>query len=1065
MDVPDTEEPEETQPQSLLRLTKEDVAGEISFWSTSVYCYVLGANPPSNVITGFLKRVWQAYGVDRVSFLPNGIFLVRFKSKEHQQMVLKNGHLQFDNKPVIINEWKPDSELLKHDVSRIPLWMKIYGLDIKFWGANCLKKICGGVGSFIRCDEATANKAFLGYARLMVEVTIGQTFPTELQFIDENDNIQKVRVVYDWLPTTCSSCQGMGYTEDRTQQPKHVPPQVPQRPKKVVAQTAKEPSPPQRVQTPVVVRRTAPITDSVPVVEHHHKGGRIWLIWEPSMFCVDVKDVTAQSIHVEVTDRGRGCTYWMTLVYGFNKAADRDSLWGKLRTYASLINGPWLVCGDINAIMANDERIGGASITSAEIRPMVNAMFDCNFCANFLPEGLFDHCPCLINLDVVGDKKKAPFKYFNMWSMAEGFEDVTKLRADPLNVELCNAERICAQEVVFLTKARMDFLKQKAKVAWVKEGDASTFFFHASIKRMRGRNRVYQIKDMHGRLCTKSEDIKAAFEEYYVSLLGTSNQEIRLAMFDILGTKAPGPDGFSSQFFKDSWNVVGKDVIKAIQSVFRSGQLLKQCNNTLITLVPKMEIHKNVLQFRPIACCNTIYKCLSKVICNRLSKILPDLVSPSQSAFIRGRDIVGNILICQDLIRLYKRKSCSPRMMMKLDMQKAYDSIEWSFVEEMLRALDFPELMVSLLMQCVTTPSYSIALNGEVFGFFKGQRGLRQGDQLSPLLFTLCLEYLSRILLTTQKMQNFRFHPLCKRIGLTHLCFADDLILFCKGDRASIELMINAFHFFSKASGLKLNKGKSNFYANGVDEGILKEVETVIGMCRGSVPFKYLGVTVSPKRISIGAWAPDISLMLGELEPGSSPALVAWEKVCSSKKHGGLGLKNLHYWNCAAVGKYVWWIENKEDHLRVKWVHVIYIKGKVWKDYSPPINSSWAWRKICQTKNILKDSIWDQNISYSIKRGYEWLVPANPTVPWYRWSLNNWIMHKHGFICWLAAQGHLLTQDRLNMMLITQTNCCYLCVPRSPLFTLVDKVEMQEYMSEEDNWNDPGCFNLSLVDG
>ncbi|XP_074297198.1 uncharacterized protein LOC141627896 [Silene latifolia] len=466
-----------------------------------------------------------------------------------------------------------------------------------------------------------------------------------------------------------------------------------------------------------------------------------------------------------------------------------------------------------------------------------------------------------------------------------------------------------------------------------------------------------------------------------------------------------------------SWNVVGKDVIKAIQSVFRSGQLLKQCNNTLITLVPKKNIPDNVLQFGPLPICNTIYKCLSK---------------------------------------------------------KAYDYIEWSFVEEMLRALDFPEMMVSLLMQCVTTPSYSIALNGE-------------------------------------KMQNFRFHPLCKRIGLTHLCFADDLILFCKGDRASIELMINAFHFFSKASGLKLNKEKSNFYANGVDEGLLKEVEVTTGMCRGSVPFKYLGVTVSPKRLSIGdctclvdnvidrikgmgtrhlSYAGRVVLIKDVLstlhnywgrifilpktvikrieavcrdflwhgrEPESSPALVAWERV---------------------FGKYVWWIENKEDHLWVKWVHAIYIKGKVWKDYSSPINSSWAWRKICQTKNILKDCIWNQNTGYSIKMGYDWLVPVNPIVTWYPWSLNNWIMPKHGFICWLAAQGHLLTQDRLNMMHISQTNCCYLCglvpenhdhlfflFPRPELFALVDKVEMQEFMSKEDSWTDFGCFNISRVDG
>ncbi|XP_074303054.1 secreted RxLR effector protein 78-like [Silene latifolia] len=139
--------------------------------------------------------------------------------------------------------------------------------------------------------------------------------------------------------------------------------------------------------------------------------------------------------------------------------------------------------------------------------------------------------------------------------------------------------------------------------------------------------------------------------------------------------------------------------------------------------------------------------------------VLPDIVSPSQGAFIKGRDIVGNILICQDLIKLYKRRSCSPRAMMKIDLQKAYDSVEWEFVGHMLEALGFPEKICRLVMQCITTPSYSLSLNGESFGFFRGRRGLRQGDPLSPLLFTVCLEYLSRVLMVVQKHSRFKFHP------------------------------------------------------------------------------------------------------------------------------------------------------------------------------------------------------------------------------------------------------------------------------------------------------------------
>ncbi|XP_074278397.1 uncharacterized protein LOC141601988 [Silene latifolia] len=135
-------------------------------------------------------------------------------TKDQQQTVLKNGHLIFDNKPVIIKEWTPDAELLKHDVSRVLIWMKIYGLDLKFWGIDCLKKLSGAVGQFVKCDDATATRAFLGYARVMIEVQIGQQFPSELSFIDEVGRVQSARLVYDWLPSTCTVCHGMGHTTD-----------------------------------------------------------------------------------------------------------------------------------------------------------------------------------------------------------------------------------------------------------------------------------------------------------------------------------------------------------------------------------------------------------------------------------------------------------------------------------------------------------------------------------------------------------------------------------------------------------------------------------------------------------------------------------------------------------------------------------------------------------------------------------------------------------------------------------------------------------------------------------
>ncbi|XP_074291686.1 uncharacterized protein LOC141618470 [Silene latifolia] len=244
--------------------------------------------------------------------------------------------------------------------------------------------------------------------------------------------------------------------------------------------------------------------------------------------------------------------------------------------------------------------------------------------AHFLPEGLFDHCPCLIQFHHEGGRKGVPFKYFNMWFMLDNFkqmdnfsdiENITqvtelslqefqkKLRTDPLNEGLCASEAACAKELVFLKKARAQYLLQKSKEQWMEEGDENTAFYHNSIKHRRMKNRVNQVKTQNGILCQTQQHIHDAFQDFYVNLLGSSkpvapinhgivrkgacltiehkklllqpvtDEEVRAVMFSIPGTKAPGPDGYSSQFFKDTWAIVGKDVIKAVRSVFTSGKL------------------------------------------------------------------------------------------------------------------------------------------------------------------------------------------------------------------------------------------------------------------------------------------------------------------------------------------------------------------------------------------------------------------------------------------------------------------------------------------------------------
>ncbi|GKB00051.1 RNA-directed DNA polymerase, eukaryota, reverse transcriptase zinc-binding domain protein [Tanacetum coccineum] len=287
------------------------------------------------------------------------------------------------------------------------------------------------------------------------------------------------------------------------------------------------------------------------------------------------------------------------------------------------------------------------------------------------------------------------------------------------------------------------------------------------------------------------------------------------------------------------------------------GKLLGEVNANLISLVPKVQNPDKVSEFRPIACCNVIYKCISKIITNRLKRVLGRLVHESQSAFIAGRRITDNILLARELFKGYNRKQKIKNVTFKIDLQKAYDTIDWNFLRVVLEQFGFPKMMVEWIIVCVSTTKFSININGEREGYFSSGKGLRQGDPMSPYMFTLVMEAFNIIMRKNiSENKEFKYHYGCHKLGITHLCFVDDLLVFFHGDTKLVSVIKEALEEFSSYSGLKANMSKSIVFFGGLTNAEQNVILGIVPFAIGKLPVRYLGVPLITKKINATDYKP-----------------------------------------------------------------------------------------------------------------------------------------------------------------------------------------------------------------
>ncbi|KAG7532416.1 Endonuclease/exonuclease/phosphatase superfamily [Arabidopsis thaliana x Arabidopsis arenosa] len=469
-----------------------------------------------------------------------------------------------------------------------------------------------------------------------------------------------------------------------------------------------------------------------------------------------------------------------------------------------------------------------------------------------------------------------------------------------------------------------------------------------------------------------------------------STEEVRRALFSLNPDKTPGPDGMTAFFYQKFWDLTGPDLVKVVQEFHSSGSFDRRLNETNICLIPKTDRPRKMAEFRPISLCNVSYKVISKVLSSRLKKLLPDLISETQSAFVSGRLITDNILIAQENFHaLRTNPACKKKFMaIKTDMSKAYDRVEWSFLQALMLKMGFAQKWVDLISYCVSSVSYKILLNGVPRGSIRPTRGIRQGDPLSPFLFILYTEALVANLKEAewhgriQGLQVSRASP-----STSHLLFADDSLFFCKADPLQGAEIIKILRIYGEASGQQLNTAKSSvMFGHEVDNITRTTIKDAIGgkevlikSIAQALPTYVMSCFLLPKAIRSKLSSAIANFWWKTNENSNGIHWIAWEKLCMPYSDGGLGFRTLEEFNLALLAKQLWRLLRHPNSLLSR-----VLRGRYFR-FSDPLHignsnrPSYGWRSIMAAKPLLISGLRRTIGSGMLTR--VWEDPWIPTIP------------------------------------------------------------------------------------
>lgn len=574
---------------------------------------------------------------------------------------------------------------------------------------------------------------------------------------------------------------------------------------------------------------------------------------------------------------------------------------------------------------------------------------------------------------------------------------------------------------------------QRSRLNWIQSGDNNTRYFHNTAVARKRRNSIHAIISNSGDWVTDQREIRSNFVAHFKAIYSKqqttqiselfssetlaqipklpqyaqqslaahpTDQEITQALMSLGPSKAPGPDGFTAKILQDNWALFGPSIPSEVHHFFSTGHMKAEISRTNLILIPKKDKALKVEHYRPISVCNVIYKIISKLLTMKLKPFVGALISASQSAFVPGRDIAENVVLLREVLHSFKTPSYkNQEFCLKVDLSKAFDRMDWSYIQGLLPMYGIPDQMVTWMMACITSATFTVILNGAGDGFFAPECGLRQGCSLSPYIFIMGMDLLSRALQHKSDTGALRGVRIARTApALTSCIYADDLLLFGNATKPEAEQVMKTLYDFAAVSGQKVGPEKSSIWFS---RATSLETQVDLAMIM-SVPLEatsqtYLGAPIATNRESfdflidkfsskLQIWKSKVLSQAGRLVVIKSVlqslpvyymatillpvsvvkklnalmrrffwgagdktrymAYISWDTITEPKDYGGLAVRDLGIFNEAMILKSLWKLATKTETLWVQLVIAKYIpRSELWHS-KRNYNCSVFWRNL-----------------------------------------------------------------------------------------------------------------------